>query len=235
VYLTLFWQAARAPEPGLTVRLRLGDQILYQGAPVHGTYPTGEWTAGEIVADRYDPRLDREATAGTFPLVLEVLQEDGTVVLETTPGEVEVQTSERLFEVPDFAHPAGVPLGNRVELLGYDLQPALPVPGRPVTLTLYWQALAGMETSYTVFTHLLGPDGQNEAQHDGIPAGGTYPTTLWVPGEVVIDPHVLDLPPGLGAGEYTLEVGMYVVETGKRLPVPGVPDDALRFPVALSR
>jgi len=228
VRLTLFWQAGRAPEADLTVRLSLGKVTLYEGPPVHGTYPTGLWAAGEVVADRYDPRLTREAEPGAYHLLLTLLDQTAQPVLgPLSLGEVIVEETERLFEPPPMAHPMNVALGEQVELLGYDLEPEPPIPGAQATLTLYWRALTEMETSYTVFVHLLGTDGGMAAQHDGVPVGETYPTTLWVTGEVVTDPHVLDLPADLPSGTYTLEVGMYVLETGARLAVPGSADDAL--------
>jgi hypothetical protein len=225
VYVTLFWRAGDAPLAGRTVHLSLGGETLYEGPPVHGSYPTGRWAAGEVVADRYDPRLGRATPAGSYPLLLTLLDGGGQPLLGPLDlGEVAVAETERTFEPPQMTHPVAVSMGEQVRLLGYDLEPL--VPGRPATLTLYWQALTEMETSYTVFAHLLRPDGTMAAQHDSVPAGGAYPTTLWVSGEVVADRHVLDLP-DLPAGVYTLEVGMYVAETGMRLAVPDAPGGAL--------
>jgi len=79
----------------------------------------------------------------------------------------------------------------------------------------------------TAIVHVLAPEGGTLTQHDGVPAGGSYPTTLWVPGEVVADLHLLEPTPDLTAGEYEFEIGMYVLETGQRLPVPGSPDGAI--------
>ena len=225
LYLTLFWRADAAPQPGLMVRLTLGEETLYRGAPVHGTYPTGEWTPGEVIADRYDPRLGRDAAVGTFPLLLALVDADGQAVLGPLEiGQVTVEATERTFAPPPMAHAVGVPLGGLFELLGYDLQPAAPAAGDRVTLTLHWRALAETDTAYTVLVHLLAPDGTMGAQGDGMPQGGGYPTSLWVPGEVVSDPHTFDLPASLPPGSYTLAVGMYLVESGERLSVPGRDD-----------
>lgn len=228
LYLTLFWQADRVPDP-LTVRLSLGGVTLTEGAPVHDTLPTPLWPASALVADRYDPRLPRDAAPGDFPLLLTLLDAGGQPLLETTLGQVTVQATERNFTPPPLTYPVGVPLGGLVELVGYDLEPAQPVAGAPLTVTLYWQALTETETSFTVFTHLLDSNGMTVAQHDGLPAGGGYPTPLWVAGEVVADAHRLDLPAGLPPGTYTLEVGLYRAEDGTRLAVPGSPDGAVRF------
>ena len=38
------------------------------------------------------------------------------------------------------------------------------------------------------------------------------------PGEIIEDEHVLTIPPKVGAGEYNLLVGLYLVDTLDRLP-----------------
>jgi hypothetical protein len=66
-----------------------------------------------------------------------------------------------------------------------------------------------MDVPYTVFVHLLGPEGQVVSGHDGQPAGGDRLTTGWVPGEYVTDLHELAIPADLLPGEYVVEVGLY--------------------------
>jgi hypothetical protein len=75
-----------------------------------------------------------------------------------------------------------------------------------------------MDRDYTVFVHLLDPDGSLVAQDDGPPVKGHYPTSLWAPGEVIIDPRSISLKE-LPSGAYQLRAGMYLLETGDRLPV----------------
>jgi hypothetical protein len=50
-----------------------------------------------------------------------------------------------------------------------------------------------------------------------IPANWTRPTTGWIAGEYVIDPHTLALQGDLAPGEYQIEVGMYDAESNLRL------------------
>ncbi len=52
---------------------------------------------------------------------------------------------------------------------------------------------------------------------DAPPLGGDYPTRRWAAGEVIIDPHPLDLS-ALPPGEYRLLTGLYNFTTGERLP-----------------
>lgn len=94
-------------------------------------------------------------------------------------------------------------------------------PGETVWLTLYWQAEAQIERDYTVFAHILDPTGWLRGQQDNPPRQGTWPTSVWVPGDLVVDryslPVAADAPPGL----YSIEVGLYRPEDGTRLPIRG--------------
>jgi len=68
-------------------------------------------------------------------------------------------------------------LGDEVLLVGYSLSAGEIEAGETLLLTLYWQALAGMEKRYTVFTHLLDAHNRVVAQMDSEPLGGIHPTT----------------------------------------------------------
>jgi hypothetical protein len=76
-----------------------------------------------------------------------------------------------------------------------------------------------METSYTVFTHLIDESGGIWGQKDNLPVDRTYPTTEWRVGEIVTDKYEMEVNPATVPGEYTLEVGMYEWTSGERLPV----------------
>jgi len=253
LYLTLFWQADEPSLPNYDVYLNLGETTLYTGAPVHNTYPTSGWTTGELVVDRYDPRLPLNTPPGDYPLRLRLNDPatDSTHGLVLDLGVVTVQATERTFDIPPISHPLTATLGGQVQLIGYDLATPIPAPssyegeGRPtaavvasgdtLTLTLYWRALIEMDENYTVFTHLLAPDGSMTGQQDSHPVGGNYPTSLWLASEVVTDVHVIPVRADAVPGAHNLEVGMYVAETGTRLPVrgeqgqtvAGTPDDAV--------
>jgi len=225
LYLSLFWQATEDAPSDRDVALSLGDIPLYRGAPVHGTYPTSAWRAGEIVFDRYNPRLPRDAPPGQYTLRLQM----GAIKWDIAC--VTVQAMERAFDIPPMTYPltstsgAWVTLGDRVQLLGYDLSSEEATPGERLALTLYWRALTEMDENYTVFVHLRGPDGAMIGQHDGQPVGGTYPTSLWIAGEIVADTHEIDVQPDAPLGPHHWEIGLYIAETGERLPVTSAEDD----------
>jgi len=92
-------------------------------------------------------------------------------------------------------------------------------PGGEVGVGLEWQALRRMSHSYTVFVHVVGPDGKLYGQKDYWPVEGTRLTLDWQPGEVIVDPYHVPLAADAPAGEYSVHVGLYLLETLERLPV----------------
>lgn len=82
-----------------------------------------------------------------------------------------------------------------------------------------------MEQSYTVFTHLVDAGDNIVAQKDNPSVDGFYPTAKWEVGEIVRDQYDMVIPSDAPLGEYWLNVGMYLVETGECLNVlkDGVP------------
>jgi hypothetical protein len=132
-------------------------------------------------------------------------------------------------------------LGEHIQLLGYTLvrdgallHDEAVRPGDVLQLTLHWQATAAPEGDYSVFVHLMGPEGALVAQQDNIPLGGTYPTFLWQPGEGVDDPYELLVPAGAPPGPYRLVAGMYDWRSGERLAATAdctspLPDDRIEL------
>jgi hypothetical protein len=114
--------------------------------------------------------------------------------------------------------PLEADFGHLVRLIGYDLDTRRAYPGGRVPVTLYWQALTSIPTSYHVFTHLEGPSGP-VAQADGVPVCWSYPTDRWRPGQIIADQHAIYLPPDTPPGDYPLQVGLYLADTLERLDV----------------
>ncbi|MFQ5887014.1 MAG: hypothetical protein ACE5II_07250, partial [Anaerolineae bacterium] len=226
---TLFWRALSDGIMNYTLVLQLIDaqsQLIESGLRYRlGTeaYPTSRWQPGEVIRGQYDytiPAWPSQPSPGKAEMRVTLLDPRG-VIRGTTPlFSLEVQETERLFEPPSpqYTIPEGS-LGGLVGLVGYDLTADSVQPGDSFVLVLYWQALAPMDNSYTVFAHLLDGENQVRAQKDGLPAGGVRPTTGWVPGEFIIDEYELVVEADAPAGEeYLLEVGMYDASTGERLP-----------------
>jgi 4-amino-4-deoxy-L-arabinose transferase-like glycosyltransferase len=92
-------------------------------------------------------------------------------------------------------------------------------PEQEFTLSLYWQADAPTAQPYTVFTHLIAADGFNRTGRDNQPVWGSYPTTLWQPGERITDKYTLTIPAGSPPGDHRLRLGWYQSDTQAATPV----------------
>jgi mannosyltransferase len=108
--------------------------------------------------------------------------------------------------------------GAGIRLLGYSLAGEPAAGGDVLQLTLFWQTSQTTAQRYKVFAHLLGPGDTLWGQRDSEPAGGLRPTTTWKAGETIRDNYGLLVLPGTPPGEYRIEVGMYSLDSGQRLP-----------------
>lgn len=111
---------------------------------------------------------------------------------------------------PGDMQPVEAVFGDRLKLLGYSLEPAKPKAGDRVKIRFYWGALQTVAEDYQVFVHgdAIG-DKSSRIHGDHYPAEGKYPTDVWQPGEVVVDPFTLWIPPGYGARSLGVYTGLY--------------------------
>lgn len=147
-------------------------------------------------------------------------------------------------EPDDISKRLDVQLGEHIYLLGYNLPQTVVGPGGTLELTLYWQARAPIEARYKVFVHLLGQTYNADTgnylwgQQDNEPVNGQVFTTVWAPGEVIADPYRLPVAADAPPGQYQIEVGMYGLVDGVRLPVrvdgAAVDDHVLLEPVEIA-
>jgi hypothetical protein len=124
--------------------------------------------------------------------------------------------------LPSNASRVSTDFSGQVRLIGYELSSPHVQANQPLTVTLYWQAPSLLMTSYKSFVHVTDADGKLIAQSDVVPDNWTRPTTGWLPGEWVADPHVLN---GLDRASVRepLEVwaGMYDPAASQRLNPSG--------------
>jgi len=110
-------------------------------------------------------------------------------------------------------------LDDSIYLFGYELDTNNLKSERQITVSLYWASRQPVSANYTVFTQLLGSDSQLYGQMDRQPLSGHWPTSYWTPGQKYVDKFVIEINQNTPPGAYTLLVGMYDLNTGKRLPV----------------
>jgi len=235
VRIAFYWHALEKMHESFVVFIHLlgrdGKMVGQEDSiPYGGRYSTLLWQEGEMFRDEYEITVSRTAEpslgrveVGIYPWWdpwerLPIFDEESNLLGDSftlLPLKIAPLTREP-YEV---ASPRQVDLGGKVTFLGYELDKGIINPGETIRLVLYWQARAEMDRDYTVFTHLLDAESQIWAQKDSQPQKGNYPTSIWDEGEAVRDEHELEVAPDTPAGDYLIEVGIYLLETGERLPV----------------
>ncbi len=237
VELTAFWQGITAGGDERVVFVQLLDSSGKLWATAEGP-PVAAWDAGEVLRDHYRLVLPADAPDGEMHVILgmyrsadkqRLVVERGLAGLlpgrrdSVDLGVVRVAGREHSFAVPAMQQQLAARLGEGAALLGYDLSPAgrplALAPSESMRLTLYWQGVAPMATSYTVFVQLLGPDNRLGGQHDAVPGDGFLPTTSWVKDEILTDLHQITVRADAQPGTYRLVAGLYDAGSGVRLPV----------------
>jgi 4-amino-4-deoxy-L-arabinose transferase-like glycosyltransferase len=106
-------------------------------------------------------------------------------------------------------HTLDVQFGDSIRLTGYSLAGESAAPGDIVQLALFWKTAAPIAARYKVFVHVLGADGSILTQVDREPGGGLVPTTIWQPGQIVIDHYGIPIPSNTAPGRYRIVIGLY--------------------------
>ena len=230
--VTLYWQALAPLQKDYSVFVQvtgwqqnLGQRDTY---PVGGGYPTSRWVPGQIVRDRHQITIRPDAkspgpawiAAGLYEFDtmerLEAVDAAGQPVSFPNVAKLGLERGGVTWQPQ---HKLDVNLENRVRLIGFDTPDEQPKPGQEWPLTLYWQVEGDLNRDYTVFVHVLDETGTLLTQGDGPPLDGRYPTSDWMPGEILNDTHSLTIPAGAAPGRYQVFVGLYEPSTEQRLLV----------------
>ncbi|GAB4533059.1 MAG: hypothetical protein Kow0063_14510 [Anaerolineae bacterium] len=229
--LALFWRAEEVPAQDYQVSLwAIRDDeawALTETLPLAGIdYPTSQWVAGQVVRGWFDGQVPPDMENGEYGLSLRITGPDQALVTEVSLGALHVEGWPRRFDVPAMQYTSAASFADRIELLGYDMRLpdslAASAAGREqqsLGVTLYWRALSKMVVGYTTFVHLLDETGQVVSQVDHVPGDGAFPTTGWLPGEVIADEFEVPWPDHQVSPSLLIEVGIYDPATGERLVV----------------
>ena len=138
---------------------------------------------------------------------------------QTWYGDVRLATYAVPLHMSDTpSQTLSVRLGDHIWLDGYSLLTPSVAPGDIAQLALFWRADAAIADRYKVFVHVLQPDDTILAQTDREPGGDLVPTTIWKPGEMIIDRYGIVIPLDTPNGDYRVMVGMYHFD-GTRLRI----------------
>ena len=195
---------------------------------------TPNWEPGEVIIERFDFVLPPGFESGPAPINLAMrnLSKNGQTGPRIALGEINVTGNDRPLDpgnlLANFRHRVGL-FSARARAGITDRRSApwdkpLEVSaGDSIHLTLNWQSLAPAEESYTIFVHLIDKSNRPLVTLDYTPLGGSTPTHLWIPkwlpGQKMLDPYRLEIPPDLPPGEYLIEVGLYEMTSGRRLHI----------------
>jgi 4-amino-4-deoxy-L-arabinose transferase-like glycosyltransferase len=221
VALTLYWQALAPTQQPYSVFVHLlgeGDIPIAQrdAYPGLGLLSTTRLTAwlepGDAWADRYVIHVPRTAYAPDVAQVAVGLYNyaDGARLPINSGGDrvrfgwiqVRPHPSPPLEGTEGgIPNPISVNFGDRMALVGYDLDRRVAKPGEDITLTLYWRGLQKMERNYTISAQLVSEELVKAAEDSRWPLGNDAPTMLWKVGHLLEDPKTLtvygDAPPGI--------------------------------------
>ena len=212
---------ARARDIGMALASKDMSFVLIQGLEVEHAWIAG--LAAYLKKMEYGPaqiQADGVVFQDHSPQAL--VQTGSRVVINGETAETtDLNVDELYARLDDLAgmRILDYRLGPAIRLVGYKLVTPTLRAGDNLRLVLYWQADARPEQDYTVFVHVLDDSGLLAAQRDNMPGDDAYVTTQWAVGPLIDDVHTVPLPSDIPAGEYRVVIGMYLWQTGERLPV----------------
>jgi hypothetical protein len=196
--------------------------VNFNTLPGGGNYPTHAWQPDEVIVERYRLQIPERVERAQAWRVVAILYRlsDGKRLPVTVAGQpagkmlglglVRVGASEQP-EVPLEARLEPGPLfGEAIRLAGVRLVRE----GKWQRVQVWWRAMDPPPGDYTALVHLYDAAGTLLAAGDTPPLQGAFPTSLWEPGDLVMDEYTLP------ADEQGVRVGLgwYDPSTGVRLP-----------------
>lgn len=163
----------------------------------------------------------RKAAARTLP----VLDDRGSRFLlvsnQVDPAADEVDqnpiTRALITELPPGATKVSINFEDKIELIGWQLDPAEPSPGSPLVISLFWKALVDDPGTWKVFVHIDAAGQRIHGDHD--PVEGLFPTRNWRKGDLVRDDHRVVVKRTISPARFTFYAGLYRGGTRMKITV----------------
>jgi len=226
--LDLYWKAQRKLDTEYSAYARLKDAQSNLWSPKDsqrpGGYrnypPTTTWPLDEYAQDSHQILVLPGTPPGEYDLVvgafskatleeLDVLDEQGIAVgTSLAIGKLRVVRPRKPPSIEELGmqHPTTITFGEKLELLGYDIdRPAVQV-GEGVHLTLFWRCLREISQPYAALLQLVNEGGGIIAEESFPIANDAYPTTEWQAREVVRGQHYFLIPAEVSAGRHRLRL-----------------------------
>jgi hypothetical protein len=178
------------------------DQFTFD---IPSTAPSGTYA---ITVGVYDPLTDRYLEPRDANGI--ALDYEAPLATLKIQKDVSSKTASELY----IENPLMIDMGE-IRLLGLASLPKTIEPGQRLAVGLYWRARAQPRGDYHVQVTLKNAADITVLEKSSAPAAGTYPTSQWHMGEVLLDWHDLDLPSDLESGEYRVMV--YLRDSAKQI------------------
>jgi hypothetical protein len=242
--VTLYWRALKPIDSDYKISVKLfsktGKMIAQQDAqPANDTFPTSRWPASGIIRDIHRVPIPASiSTPNWADIRVEVYSPYSMRALHMNESAGSQDTSATISEIrltqttPSeiVASPKAV-LGNAIALVSAQAETVPLANGKKLRVTLEWQCLHQVDRDYVDFIHVGTNTSSPVVQKDAEPRGGDYPTSVWQPGEKIVDTCELIIPSETPKGIYQLYVGMYARQGGERLAITSGVDDQGRIPI----
>ncbi len=246
IHLTLYWKTSEQIEGNQLLNIQTSllniEETVSTIEPWLGSarYPTSVWQPGSLVRQELVIQVDETAVAPALywfnlsvrdpqnnkPLsvIVDGISQDNRI---SRIGPIRIQPSNTRIDPP--ANEVAYIFSDEIQLNGFELDWGN--DQSELEVELHWESLASMDSAYTVFVHLIDSNQQIVAQSDKKPRDGNYPTHWWIPGDVIIDTHHLQLPNNEILDGLTLLIGMYDAngrlsirdELGNEIPQGAIP------------
>lgn len=119
-----------------------------------------------------------------------------------------------------------------LRMRGYGITDPPPAWGRDGGVVLEWETLEPLQEDYSVFLHIYDGQGQRIDQGDTqLINQSLHPTSLWEVGKLNSVLYHIPVPPGTPPGRYELELGVYLLKTGDRLPLGDTDEKSVRLEI----
>ncbi|NIN63294.1 MAG: hypothetical protein GTO63_00965, partial [Anaerolineae bacterium] len=115
--------------------------------------------------------------------------------------------------------PVNINFGDKIELVGYEVNRENWRPGDDLLVTMYWEALDDLDEDYWLLMRLVHRRGWDLVFKDGCPSAGRYTTDFWKKGDIIPSVHRLRIPEDAAQHRYRLTLSVHPFESEDWLPI----------------
>jgi len=215
--LDLYWrrtQGEPSKEP-LHLKLELQDETgtaWYQRTTeVLPFYPPAAWPSDRVVHTQLRLPLPEDIPPIAYSVDLELVGSDGSRAI----GHMRVRRSSS----PRSASRRMALFADGIELLTFNLESNTFRAGYPLVGSLTWRAYEAPEEDYQLQVRLVDQQKREVITNQTLPSASGFPTSDWLPGDLVAGHLLLPLPADLQSGIYNVEIGLVETESNRVLPL----------------